>query len=62
MIRYQPEPPPEHIYPRHAWKFIENRFSPRFLAQTETIFALGNGYLGLRGENRFSMNFHAWRG
>ncbi len=49
MIRYQPEPPPEHIYPRHAWKFIENRFSPRFLAQTETVFALGNGYLGLRG-------------
>jgi alpha,alpha-trehalose phosphorylase len=29
---------------------VENRFTPRFLAQTETLFALSNGYLGWRGD------------
>jgi alpha,alpha-trehalose phosphorylase len=28
---------------------VEKRFYPRFLAVAETIFATGNGYLGLRG-------------
>ena len=28
---------------------IEKRFNPHFLGQTETIFALGNGFLGMRG-------------
>ena len=28
---------------------VETRFYPRFLSATETIFALANGYLGIRG-------------
>ncbi len=28
---------------------MERRFAPRFIEQTETIFALANGYLGIRG-------------
>ncbi len=42
--------PPEHVYPVDEWRIVEKRFYPRFLAQTETIFALANGYLGLRGD------------
>lgn len=49
MIRHETLNPPPHIYPLNEWKIIETSFYPRFLAQTETIFSIGNGYLGLRG-------------
>ena len=32
--------PPEEVYPLDPWELVENRFTPRFLAQTETLFAL----------------------
>ncbi len=49
MIRHETLNPPPHIYPINEWKIIETSFFPRFLAQTETIFSIGNGYLGMRG-------------
>jgi alpha,alpha-trehalose phosphorylase len=49
MIRHETLNPPLHIYPVNEWKIIETEFYPRFLAQTETLFAIGNGYLGMRG-------------
>ena len=36
-------------YPADEWHLIEKRFHPAFLAQLETVLALGNGYLGMRG-------------
>ena len=41
--------PPRHIYPPDEWNLIEKRFMPDLLEQGETMFALGNGYLGMRG-------------
>ncbi len=41
--------PPEHIYPIDDWRIVEKKYSKKFLAQNETIFALGNGYFGMRG-------------
>ncbi len=41
--------PPRYIYPADEWKLIEKQFYPPFLGQMETIFALSNGYLGMRG-------------
>ena len=41
--------PPRYIYPSDEWKIIEKAFCPQFLGQMETIFALSNGYLGMRG-------------
>ena len=41
--------PPPHIYPPDEWSLIEKRFMPDLLEQGETMFALGNGYLGMRG-------------
>ena len=41
--------PPPHIYPPDEWNLIEKRFMPELLEQDETMFALGNGYLGMRG-------------
>lgn len=49
MIRHETLNPPQHIYPINGWKIIETSFYPRFLAQTETLFSIGNGYLGMRG-------------
>lgn len=31
------------------WQIIESEFNPELLAQSETIFATGNGYIGMRG-------------
>jgi len=41
--------PPPHIYPPDEWNLIEKRFMPDLLEQGETMFALSNGYLGMRG-------------
>ncbi len=49
MIRHKTLNPPNQTYPVNEWKMIESSFYPRFLAQTETIFSIGNGYLGMRG-------------
>ena len=41
--------PPEDVYPLDNWAIVERKFSPDFVAQNETIFAIANGYLGFRG-------------
>ena len=41
--------PPEHLYPSDEWRIVEVRFSERYFPRAETVFALANGYLGLRG-------------
>ncbi|SJM59247.1 glycoside hydrolase family 65 protein [Gulosibacter sp. 10] len=37
------------IFPIDPWAIVETGFDPRLQGRTETIFAVGNGYLGLRG-------------
>jgi alpha,alpha-trehalose phosphorylase len=49
MRHYERLKPPPHDYVADEWNWIERRFHPEFMAQTETILALGNGYLGMRG-------------
>ena len=49
MLRREPKLAPEYIYPVDEWHVRENRFAPRYLEQSETVFALANGYLGMRG-------------
>jgi len=49
MLRGKFRLPPGYVYPADEWKVIEKRFYPRILAQAETLFSLGNGYLGMRG-------------
>ena len=36
-------------FPADEWKFSEVQFGASDLGKTETLFALGNGYLGMRG-------------
>ncbi len=49
MIHRERLNPPRYIYPVDEWKIIEKRFHPELLGQMETLFALSNGYLGMRG-------------
>lgn len=49
MIHHERVKPPHHIYPPDEWNLIEKKFYPPSLEMTETIFAVGNGYLGMRG-------------
>lgn len=49
MLNREPRIAPEYIYPVDPWRMIESRFAPRYLEQSETIFTLSNGYMGIRG-------------
>ncbi|MEX5217682.1 MAG: hypothetical protein NW701_07635 [Nitrospira sp.] len=49
MIHRARYKPPPHIYPPDEWNFVEKQFMADFLSQGETMFSLGNGYLGMRG-------------
>ena len=49
MLKREIIRPPEHIYPPEEWRIVEARWAPATLARAETVFALSNGYLGMRG-------------
>jgi alpha,alpha-trehalose phosphorylase len=49
VIRRKPVLPPEFFFPVEEWRVVEREYAPAFVAQTETIFATANGYLGMRG-------------
>ena len=36
-------------HPAADWLIVERRFDPERLGAMESVFAVGNGYLGLRG-------------
>ena len=48
MIHHERLRPPSNDYPADEWNVVEREFHPEFLAQLETMLALGNGYLGMR--------------
>jgi len=49
MLHHERLRPPRLDYPENDWNLIEKAFHPEFMAQAEAIFALGNGYIGMRG-------------
>jgi alpha,alpha-trehalose phosphorylase len=49
MLHHERLRPPSRYYPADEWNVVEKAFHPQFLAQLETMLALGNGYLGMRG-------------
>ena len=38
-------------YPVDPWRLVERAYNPTYAEQTETLFALSNGYLGIRGSS-----------
>jgi alpha,alpha-trehalose phosphorylase len=49
MLHHERLRPPSRDYPADEWNVVEKAFNRDFLAQLETMLALGNGYLGMRG-------------
>ena len=49
MLKHEIALPPEHLYPPEEWRVTEARYSDEFVDRTETVFSLGNGYVGIRG-------------
>ena len=49
MLKHQIALPPEHLYPPEEWRVTEARYSDEFVDRTETVFSLGNGFVGIRG-------------
>lgn len=41
--------PPRDIYPADPWRLVERGFHPERVPASETLFALANGHLGVRG-------------
>jgi alpha,alpha-trehalose phosphorylase len=49
MLKRDVVPLPQYLFPAHEWRLVETAHSDRYLARAESIFALSNGYLGVRG-------------
>ena len=49
MLKREIVLPPEHLFPPDEWRIIEARYSDEFADRTETVFSLGNGFVGIRG-------------
>ena len=49
MLAREVIPPPEHIYPPDEWRLVETRPDADWIDRAETMYALGNGFLGIRG-------------
>jgi alpha,alpha-trehalose phosphorylase len=41
--------PPEDLYPQDDWAIVELGFDERWMGNAETVFALSNGFIGIRG-------------
>ena len=49
MLKREIVRPPERLFPPDEWRIVEAEWSPEYSARAETIFALSNGYVGVRG-------------
>ena len=49
MLKRKIELPPVHLYPADEWRIVEARYADEFVGLTETVFSLGNGFVGVRG-------------
>ena len=57
--RDQPLALPPHRYPIDPWRLIEREFDDSDLGLTETLFAVGNGYLGMRANPEEGREAHS---
>ena len=60
-MNHQPVPTglPEHRFPVEPWRLVEREYAHDDLGVTETIFALGNGYLGMRANPEEGREAHS---
>ena len=58
-LRSTDDPLDRTRFPVDEWRLVETRFGPDDLGVTESLFSVGNGYLGLRGNYEESRDAHA---
>lgn len=56
---FTPDPLDRHRFPRDEWRLRETRPDASDLGRTETLFAVGNGYLGMRGNVEEGRDSHS---
>jgi alpha,alpha-trehalose phosphorylase len=49
MLQREIQTFPTFIYPHDPFRLVEKKFNPIRISQMETLFALSNGYVGIRG-------------
>jgi alpha,alpha-trehalose phosphorylase len=49
MLKHLIALPPEHLFPPEEWRVTEARYSDEYVDRTETVYSLGNGFVGVRG-------------
>ena len=49
MIPRRLRVPPEDLYPDDPWRLVERAFTAEWMGNAETVFALSNGFIGIRG-------------
>jgi alpha,alpha-trehalose phosphorylase len=49
MLQREIQTFPTFIYPHDPFRLVEKKFNPVRISQMETLFALSNGYFGIRG-------------
>ena len=49
MLRREIQTLPTFIYPHDPFRLVEKRFNIVRMASMETLFAVANGYMGIRG-------------
>ncbi len=50
---------PPHRFPVDPWRLVETEYDDDDLGHTETLFALGNGYIGMRANPEEGRNAHS---
>jgi len=53
-----PQGLPVNRYPQDPWRLVESQYHEEHLGHTETLFAVSNGYLGMRGNPEEGSNAH----
>jgi alpha,alpha-trehalose phosphorylase len=56
---YTPDGLPQHRYPVDPWRLVEVEYERADLGMTESIFAVGNGYIGMRANATEGREAHA---
>lgn len=57
--RPAPLPLPQHRFPVDPWRLVETEYDADDLGHVETLFAVGNGYLGLRANAEEGRDAHS---
>ncbi len=54
-----PEALPQHRFPLDPWRLVETEYSTDDLGLTETLFAIGNGFIGMRANPEEGREAHS---